>query len=144
MLLLGFFLIFLIIAITVIANKPSNPVIEKMEGLTTFWEACASCLNNMGLVLRPYKVTISYMDIEGNILNKVFNEKLKPIAIDNDYWEIIKTEFNNSLKEKKKIYNYVEETYDLEEVFNRNEKNTEITSSSNELEEIFDDIIVYN
>ena len=49
-----------------------NPVIEKMEGLTTFWEACASCLNNMGLVLRPYKVTISYMDLDGNKLSKVF------------------------------------------------------------------------
>ena len=49
-----------------------NPVVEKMEGLTTFWEACASCLNNMGLVLRPYKVTISYIDVEGNKLSKVF------------------------------------------------------------------------
>ena len=49
-----------------------NPVIEKMEGLTTFWEACASCLNNMGLVLRPYKVTISYIDVEGNKLSKIF------------------------------------------------------------------------
>ncbi len=49
-----------------------NPVIEKMEGLTTFWEACASCLNNMGMVLRPYKVTISYMDLDGNKLSKVF------------------------------------------------------------------------
>jgi peptide deformylase len=43
-----------------------------MEGLTTFWEACASCLNNMGMVLRPYKVTISYMDLNGNKLSKVF------------------------------------------------------------------------
>lgn len=49
-----------------------NPVIEKMEGLTIFWEACASCLNNMGMVLRPYKVTISYMDLDGNKLSKVF------------------------------------------------------------------------
>ena len=49
-----------------------NPVIESMEGLTTFWEACASCLNNMGLVLRPYKVIISYLDLEGNRLKKTF------------------------------------------------------------------------
>lgn len=49
-----------------------NPVIESMEGLTTFWEACASCLNNMGLVLRPYKVVISYLDLEGNRLQKTF------------------------------------------------------------------------
>ena len=49
-----------------------NPVIEKMEGLTSYWEACASCLNNMGKVLRPYKVTISYMDINGKKESKVF------------------------------------------------------------------------
>ena len=49
-----------------------NPVIEKMEGLTLYWEACASCLNNMGLVLRPYRVVISYNDIDGNYLNKTF------------------------------------------------------------------------
>ena len=49
-----------------------NPVIESMEGLTTFWEACASCLNNMGLVLRPYRVKISYLDLEGNKLYKTF------------------------------------------------------------------------
>lgn len=49
-----------------------NPVIEKLEGLTTYWEACASCLDNMGLVLRPYKTTISYIDIDGNKISKVF------------------------------------------------------------------------
>ena len=49
-----------------------NPVIKRREGLTTFWEACASCLNNMGMLLRPYKVTISYMDLDGNKLSKVF------------------------------------------------------------------------
>ena len=49
-----------------------NPVIEKMEGLTSYWEACASCLDNMGLVLRPYKTTISYIDNDGNKQNRVF------------------------------------------------------------------------
>ena len=49
-----------------------NPVVEKMEGLTSYWEACASCLDNTGLVLRPYKTTISYMDIDGNKLSIVF------------------------------------------------------------------------
>ena len=49
-----------------------NPVIEKMEGITSFWEACASCLDNMGLVLRPYRVLINYLDLEGNKLSKTF------------------------------------------------------------------------
>ena len=42
-----------------------NPVIEKMEGLTTFWEACASCMNNMGLVKRPYRIEVLYYDLTG-------------------------------------------------------------------------------
>ena len=83
------------------------------------------------------------LEIE-KILNKVFNENLKPIAIDNDSWEIIKTEFNNSLKQKKKIYNFIEETYNLEEIFNQKEETIDALSSSNELEEMFEDIIVYN
>ena len=37
-----------------------NPKILKSEGLTTYWEACASCLDNMGLVERPYKIKIEY------------------------------------------------------------------------------------
>lgn len=37
-----------------------NPKILESEGLTTYWEACASCLNNMGLVARPYKIKLEY------------------------------------------------------------------------------------
>ena len=40
-----------------------NPVIIKREGLTEFWEACASCKNNCARVLRPYKIKIEYFDI---------------------------------------------------------------------------------
>ena len=43
-----------------------NPVIKRREGLTQYREACASCLDNMGLVLRPYLVEIEYFDINGN------------------------------------------------------------------------------
>lgn len=42
-----------------------NPKILKSEGLTTYWEACASCLNNMGLVERPYKIELEYYDKDG-------------------------------------------------------------------------------
>ena len=51
-----------------------NPEIISKEGLTTFWEACASCswcegevkkwYN--GKVKRPYKIRVRYFDIEGN------------------------------------------------------------------------------
>ena len=33
-----------------------NPVIITREGLTEYWEACASCLDYSGKVLRPYKI----------------------------------------------------------------------------------------
>lgn len=49
-----------------------NPVIIKREGLTSYWETCASCLDNMGLVLRPYKVLIKYRDLNGKRHRKTF------------------------------------------------------------------------
>lgn len=39
-----------------------NPSIIKQEGLTRYWESCASCLDNMGLVERPYKIVVEYYD----------------------------------------------------------------------------------
>lgn len=49
-----------------------NPVIKKREGLTQYWEACASCLDNTGLVLRPYKILIHYVDLLGKKHQKTF------------------------------------------------------------------------
>lgn len=42
-----------------------NPVIIKREGLTEYWEACASCLDNCGKVLRPYIIYLKYYDKDG-------------------------------------------------------------------------------
>lgn len=44
-----------------------NPVIVKRRGLTKYWEACLSCLDNMGLVERPYELIVKYYDIDGNV-----------------------------------------------------------------------------
>jgi peptide deformylase len=41
-----------------------NPKVLNKKGHTKYWEACASCLNNMGLVSRPYKLKIKYIDID--------------------------------------------------------------------------------
>lgn len=49
-----------------------NPVITKREGLTEFHEACASCLDNLGRVYRPYKIYVTYYDTEFNIHNDIF------------------------------------------------------------------------
>lgn len=43
-----------------------NPIIINREGLTEYWEACASCLDNCGRVLRPYKIDLEYDDINEN------------------------------------------------------------------------------
>ena len=49
-----------------------NPTIISREGLTEYWEACASCLNNMGLVERPYKIVVEYQDINGTKHQETF------------------------------------------------------------------------
>lgn len=49
-----------------------NPIIVSREGLTDYWEACASCLDNLGHVKRPYKIIIQYQDINGNFHSEVF------------------------------------------------------------------------
>lgn len=49
-----------------------NPVIKKREGLTEYWEACASCLDNTGLVERPYKILVEYIDLNGEKHEDIF------------------------------------------------------------------------
>ena len=49
-----------------------NPVIIERIGLTRYWENCASCLDNMGLVERPYKIVVEYLDAEGNLHKDIF------------------------------------------------------------------------
>lgn len=45
-----------------------NPKIIEEEGESIYWECCASCMDNMGLVRRPYRVKVRYLDAD-------FNEK---------------------------------------------------------------------
>lgn len=40
-----------------------NPVIISRKGLTEYYETCASCLDNMGLVERPYEIVVEYLDL---------------------------------------------------------------------------------
>lgn len=42
-----------------------NPTIISRKGLTKYWEACVSCLDNTGLVSRPYEMTAEYSDLDG-------------------------------------------------------------------------------
>lgn len=61
-----------------------NPVIKKREGLAWFWENCASCVDNMGLVLRPYKVLFEYYDINGKKHQKTFKD-FRAVVISHEY-----------------------------------------------------------
>ena len=49
-----------------------NPEIISKEGLTDYWENCASCLDNMGHVKRPYKIVIRYQDLNKKTHEEVF------------------------------------------------------------------------
>lgn len=49
-----------------------NPIIINRNGLTEYWESCASCLDNFGRVLRPYKIDLEYYDIDGKKHTETF------------------------------------------------------------------------
>ena len=49
-----------------------NPIIISKEGLTTYWEACASCKGFAGKVKRPYRIRVKYLDIHGNEIEESF------------------------------------------------------------------------
>ena len=49
-----------------------NPIILEAKGHTRFIERCASCLDFVGTVDRPYSVEVEYFDINGNKIHDVF------------------------------------------------------------------------
>lgn len=42
-----------------------NPVVISRKGFAKYWEACVSCLDNTGLVSRPYEMVVEYFDMDG-------------------------------------------------------------------------------
>lgn len=51
-----------------------NPKIIRRNGHTRYWEACASCLDMMGLVDRPYEIEIEYYQEDGTLIKEVFSD----------------------------------------------------------------------
>lgn len=49
-----------------------NPNVISKKGHTKFWESCLSCLNNMGLVNRPYEMVVEYLDENGISYTQTF------------------------------------------------------------------------
>jgi len=84
---------------------------------------------------------LSLIDIE-KALKKAFNEELKPIAVSEEEWEPIKVEFNKHMKSKTNAYQYKKETMSLKEIYDIKDK--ENISTTNEIEDIFEDVIVYS
>ena len=85
-----------------------------------------------------YKTTRTTNLFNENILNvektieKVLNKDYKVIATNIDNWETIKNEFNS----KKKSYNYIEEDFNIENLYEKEEENDEFAD--------FKDIIEYS
>lgn len=50
-----------------------NPRILKSKGHTKYLEACASCLNLSGVVIRPYEIEVEYYDLDKNKHIEIFN-----------------------------------------------------------------------
>ena len=49
-----------------------NPKVIKQIGITEYWEACASCLDSLCHIYRPYEVLVEYCDLKGNKYLRTF------------------------------------------------------------------------
>lgn len=118
-----------------------NPVIISREGLTDYWEACASCLDNFGHVRRPYKITLEYFDIDGNKNREIF-EGFEATVLSHEYdhldgvlhMDIADEILVMKAEDRKKFrlkhgYNIVSKTGDYEELMKNSEKIRKITKS---------------
>ena len=73
---------------------------------------------------------LNLTEIENN-LKELFNDEFKPIAVSNDEWEIIKSDYAKN----KNNYKYIDEP---------KKKEKKKSESKNNIEEMFDDIIEYS
>ena len=61
-----------------------NPVIIEAKGHTRFIERCASCLDFVATVDRPYSVEVEYYDVNGNKVHETF-EGFKATVFSHEY-----------------------------------------------------------
>ena len=111
-----------------------NPVIISREGLTDYWESCASCLDNFGHVRRPYKITLEYFDINGEKHIDTF-EGFEATVLSHEYdhldgilhMDIADEVLVMKAEDRKKFrlehgYNIVSKTGDYDELMKNSEK----------------------
>lgn len=75
------------------------------------------------------------------ILKEVFNVNYKVISVNAREWEIIKKEFNNSLKNKQNNYIYQEEDFNVEDLLTISNNSEEIVK--NDIDNMFAEIVEY-
>lgn len=78
------------------------------------------------------------LEIE-NIIENYIKKKYKIISIDMEKWNIIKNEFNS----KTKHYYLKEENYDLQNLLNNSNKTKKTSEHSDEIQNLFSDMIEY-
>ena len=61
-----------------------NPAIIGAKGHTRFIERCASCLDYVATVDRPYSVEVEYYDVNGNKIHEIF-EGFKATVFSHEY-----------------------------------------------------------
>lgn len=65
-----------------------NPVIVERIRLTEYWEACASCLDYVGLIQRLYKIVVEYFTLHGEKKRKTFEGfPATVISHENDHFD---------------------------------------------------------
>lgn len=132
-----------------------NPIILSSEGLTEYWEACYSCLDNFALVKRPYKIKVEYCDIKGEKHIEIF-EGFPSTVLSHEidhldgilHMDIADEVLQMPREERKKFrrthnYNIIAKTGDyktlLEKIKKKEEKDmfnfNHVTISANNLEE---------
>ena len=75
------------------------------------------------------------------ILREVFNVNYKVISVNAREWEIIKKDFNNSMKNKQNNYVYQEEDFNVEDLLKISNNSEEIVK--NDIDKLFAEIVEY-
>lgn len=75
------------------------------------------------------------------VLKEVFDVNYKVIGVNAKQWEIIKKEFNNSMRNNQNIYKYQNEDFNVEELLNISNKTEQ--NVKNDIDNMFAEIVEY-
>lgn len=97
-----------------------NPKIVEEKGETYYWENCASCMDNMGRVKRPYYIKVIYYDENFNRKEEAF-EGFKATVFSHEYdhlfgilhIDIADKIYNMPLEERRKFRQKPENKYNV-------------------------------